>query len=402
MSHEAQTWAYRQTVGAPAAKAVLLLLASYADEAYECFPKHEHIASVLEMSERTVQRAMDKLDDDGWIERRRARRNGKLGVTRYRLCVERRAADSASALPDNVAGGDHRTLCPSLPDSVSVSTGHSVRSESVRESVKESLRESAGASEGQEGASDDPADVRAAHGSALKQPKAVAQAESAELPDAALLDELKRGHPATAADSLPKIERAWCALGARQRQAAHRHMADWIHYVRSELRQGHLPRLSTYLAERRWQHLPDSAKGKAAKAESASVAAETPDRCFVAAFSRPWWWLFWTMVDQIAAGEAGLRRMLARRVALAKTGVGWRVEPERLVGIEAAAETTLVAMPTDGDAVAAICSAARTAAGVDLPVPDRPGWMWVRPEQLGGAAAGGADGARAFDPLAGA
>jgi hypothetical protein len=63
VSLEAITWAYRTTVGSSAQKAVLLVLANYADERDSAYPGIVRIAKMTQLSERTVQRAVAELEE---------------------------------------------------------------------------------------------------------------------------------------------------------------------------------------------------------------------------------------------------------------------------------------------------------------------------------------------------
>lgn len=77
MSYQAQTWAVKITTGSHVAKAVLLHIANYADDAGYCWPSQERLAKELEMGERTVREALARLEEMGVI--RRERRYGKDG-----------------------------------------------------------------------------------------------------------------------------------------------------------------------------------------------------------------------------------------------------------------------------------------------------------------------------------
>lgn len=89
MSWQALAWAGKLTVGSPAAKSLLILLANFADEAGECFPTFKKLSEISELSERAVQNNIQRLEDAGLIVRSRKRNdNGTLGSTRYRLCLE--------------------------------------------------------------------------------------------------------------------------------------------------------------------------------------------------------------------------------------------------------------------------------------------------------------------------
>lgn len=77
MSIEAMNWAKRQQVGCPGRKAVLLMLADRADEAWSCFPSVALIAVEVELSPRSVQRHIHRLWNDRvlHVEERPGRRS---------------------------------------------------------------------------------------------------------------------------------------------------------------------------------------------------------------------------------------------------------------------------------------------------------------------------------------
>lgn len=77
MSFQAQNWAVRIKTGSHVLKAILLQIANYADEKGECYPSQGRLAADLEMGERTVRDALQKLEDKGIITR--TRRNGDDG-----------------------------------------------------------------------------------------------------------------------------------------------------------------------------------------------------------------------------------------------------------------------------------------------------------------------------------
>lgn len=122
MNYRAVGWAYDLPLkGSP--KPVLTALADMADEANSCYPGQDTIARMSGLSTRTVRRALDSLEACGLIRREERRdRLGHRTSDRYWLEV-------GKSLPDIVTGSGenpNRTLCPSLPDTVSIPTGHSV------------------------------------------------------------------------------------------------------------------------------------------------------------------------------------------------------------------------------------------------------------------------------------
>lgn len=88
MSVEAMAWAWRQRVGNPTRKAVLIALADHADNTGVCWPGHDGIAEKCEVSRRTVIRQIEQLARDGLItvEHRRGQL-GRQASNRYRLRV---------------------------------------------------------------------------------------------------------------------------------------------------------------------------------------------------------------------------------------------------------------------------------------------------------------------------
>lgn len=76
MSIQAMAWAMEQTAGGTIGKALLLVLANYADEAGSCFPGQQRLAEQLECTERSVREWLVKLERLGLIRREERRRPG--------------------------------------------------------------------------------------------------------------------------------------------------------------------------------------------------------------------------------------------------------------------------------------------------------------------------------------
>jgi DNA-binding transcriptional regulator YhcF (GntR family) len=113
------SWAVRQKVGNATGKAVLLMLANYADEAGECFPSQERLATECECSVATVQRWLRAFEECGAVEK--TKQYGEGGYRR---------ADRIRLRTDL-----HITKLPSteLPNSVSELTPHKARAEPIKE-----------------------------------------------------------------------------------------------------------------------------------------------------------------------------------------------------------------------------------------------------------------------------
>lgn len=70
MSNEVQNWAREQRTGDPVAKAILVSIANWANPAGgECYPSIRRIAEDVEVSERTVQRHVARLEEGGFLRR---------------------------------------------------------------------------------------------------------------------------------------------------------------------------------------------------------------------------------------------------------------------------------------------------------------------------------------------
>lgn len=80
MSFQAMAWAVKQKVGNATGKAILLMLANYADEEGRCFPSQETLATECECSKRSVLDWLQKFEDMGILTR--DRRHGAGGYRR--------------------------------------------------------------------------------------------------------------------------------------------------------------------------------------------------------------------------------------------------------------------------------------------------------------------------------
>ena len=88
MSLHVSSWAWRQFVGDPAAKIVLLKLADVANDEGECWPSQRYLAEECEMSDRNVRFKIQKLEQLGLIQVKRTKReDGGWNVNVYRLPI---------------------------------------------------------------------------------------------------------------------------------------------------------------------------------------------------------------------------------------------------------------------------------------------------------------------------
>ncbi|HUH57716.1 MAG TPA: helix-turn-helix domain-containing protein [Pseudomonadales bacterium] len=74
MSFQAMAWAVKKKVGNATGKAILLMLANYADDEGKCFPGQEKLASECECTSRTIREWLEKFEKMGLISREERRR----------------------------------------------------------------------------------------------------------------------------------------------------------------------------------------------------------------------------------------------------------------------------------------------------------------------------------------
>ena len=88
-AYSAPSWAAENRVGDVGSKAVLLLLANYADEEYSCYPGQQRLADETEQSVRQVGRQLAYLEALGLITRaRRAGGQGHRTSDRFHLMLD--------------------------------------------------------------------------------------------------------------------------------------------------------------------------------------------------------------------------------------------------------------------------------------------------------------------------
>ena len=107
MSVKALTWAFEQPISATE-KVVLLALADHANEHGLCWPSVSTLMKRANVGERTVQRAIQSLEEGGFITReRRSRENGSDTSNLYRLMFERTSTETCGNVrkPTERSGG---------------------------------------------------------------------------------------------------------------------------------------------------------------------------------------------------------------------------------------------------------------------------------------------------------
>lgn len=96
MSFQAMAWAVKQKVGNATGKAILLMLANYADDEGRCFPSQETLAAECECSKRSILDWLQKFEDMGILKR--DRRHGAGGYRRSDILT---LSLSAAFSPEN-------------------------------------------------------------------------------------------------------------------------------------------------------------------------------------------------------------------------------------------------------------------------------------------------------------
>lgn len=98
MSWRATAWAAKQETGSSSRKLTLFALANYADEEGICWPSQEALATDTEQSIDTVQRNTKRLQQDGFIDRkRRPKLRGQWPGILYQLRMRERGSEAPLA-----------------------------------------------------------------------------------------------------------------------------------------------------------------------------------------------------------------------------------------------------------------------------------------------------------------
>lgn len=96
MSFQAINWAYKAKTGSPSAKSVLVCLAQYANRECLCWPSITRLAADTELDERTVQRALRRLETIGLVSVTQRRRGRISQSSIYQINVVVASTDAVS------------------------------------------------------------------------------------------------------------------------------------------------------------------------------------------------------------------------------------------------------------------------------------------------------------------
>lgn len=125
------TWAIKQKAGNVTGKAILLMLANYANAEGECFPSHETIASDCECNRRSVLRWLGIFEAMGLIKREQRRRSDGTRTSDF---ITLNLSDTKSPSDTSKV-----TLCPNQSDFLSDQDDTESQHEPVIEPVSEPI-----------------------------------------------------------------------------------------------------------------------------------------------------------------------------------------------------------------------------------------------------------------------
>lgn len=111
MSVEWLTWAFKQNVGDPGAKFVLVVIADHAGKSGFAWPSQEQISRYTDQTDRTVRKHLKALEAAGFISRKERRRDdGRKSSTGYQLITS--PEEIAGETSPEKSSGLHRKSLP--------------------------------------------------------------------------------------------------------------------------------------------------------------------------------------------------------------------------------------------------------------------------------------------------
>jgi len=144
MSWPAVKWARKQRVGSQTAKAVLMSMALYADDKGLCWPSQETMASEIECSVDSVQRALKKQLVPSYVKRmKRKSSDGRRISDAYQLRLDRHSdgphSRSCGPVSCGSAAGNYQTADDGATEPQSDAPPNcTVRPKSIKEKLEES------------------------------------------------------------------------------------------------------------------------------------------------------------------------------------------------------------------------------------------------------------------------
>lgn len=300
---------------------VLALLGCYADTDHGwCCRSQVQMAKQLGCARSTLQKALERLLDAGWIEwQPQVTQKGGDCSHRYRVVLDHGPAGQKG--PEAVFAAFGARLTPAPDAATEAQSG-------TRADLSAPPRADAW------GGTPVPR-----HGAA---PIRTTPSERSEREggrededfDAAGLAAFRKIWPRTPIDDPSAVETAWRGLSAEDRTAALAGVPVFLEALKAQ-RQTHVPGGANFLAKRRWEAAVAAASGKAA-AEAQSA------RMTCAAWGKRWWGLV------IARTLAGDLKRLRLMLSLAEGGTGASADPGEL---DLAIVDAATGFPSDGKAM---------------------------------------------------
>lgn len=264
MSWKASAWAKQQRLGSPAAKAVLMCLADYADPSglINGWASQEQLAEDAEITDRAVRGFLQTLESWGLMSRRRRSGAGGARATdviqlnldvmvldgKQRLKQGKGCAPAgAESLPENASGRTNRNEDASLPEADDSPTGTEFRAYKEEPPLSDQsppIERDARASGQEEGQPEAPATD--------DQP-----AQSREQLERRFW-KLARNHPQSAGMPKKPWLEAWLKLEPAEQDRAERRYPAWLALLKAQSK-NHVPALSTYFAEKLFDEVPEPA-----------------------------------------------------------------------------------------------------------------------------------------------
>lgn len=122
MSFQAMAWAVDQKTGSTIGKAVLMMLANYADSEGRCFPSYDRIAEDCECSRRSVITWIDNLEESGLLKKEVRRRKDGTQTSNYITlvtgCSSFTLSAHQSAARSRQSAGDSKQSAAGAPEPI--------------------------------------------------------------------------------------------------------------------------------------------------------------------------------------------------------------------------------------------------------------------------------------------
>ncbi|MFC3693108.1 helix-turn-helix domain-containing protein [Chenggangzhangella methanolivorans] len=302
---------------------VLGLLGTHSDNSGWCYRSQATMAEQLGCGRATVQRALDRLEEFGWIERlAQLRDDGATSVNAYRVVLDVEDADPPASPVRRARPPYERAGARPFHGRAGIRTSPK----------KTNGRESAGA-----GGQDRQGAGREDEGDAEARREA---AEADERDVEARLAAFRPIWPTTPTDDAMSVEAAMRALDAESRAAAVAGAPVFLAALKADRRKITISG-ETFLRRRRWEPAVEAAKAQAAGGGAARPGATA---AVFDPLTKIWW------AGQLMRAKAGVTGFeLRKTITLAQSRVGWRpANPEAREAAETLADT-LRPTPSDSE-----------------------------------------------------